>query len=196
MYRIKNKKLRKRGDLTSSQHQSEQLALLIKEQGITPQDLAKFYQIKRLFEQTVEIHPEDAAPFEKKGVDIPVSIFSGELSGLETVVKYLIENKGLRHREIALYLKRSEKTTYQAYKFARKKFSGKFIVTSLTPSFPLKILAQRNLGVLESIAKFLHENNKLGFSEIARLLHRDPRTIWTAYKRAQEKAMERYGKRA
>jgi len=51
---------------------------------------------------------------------------------------------------------------------------------------PLSIFSA-DIGVLEVVVKYLHENERLTFSEIAEALSRDPRTIWTAYKTACEK---------
>ena len=36
----------------------------------------------------------------------------------------------------------------------------------------------------------LDKTSKLNFSEIARLLNRDPRTIWTVYSRVEKKELE------
>jgi len=52
---------------------------------------------------------------------------------------------------------------------------------------PSSIFRDRELSVLEAIVEFFKERKKMKYSEIARLLNRDDRTIWTAYKRAKEK---------
>lgn len=48
------------------------------------------------------------------------------------------------------------------------------------------------LGMLESIVKYLHEELGYRYSKIALLLHRDPRTIWTTYQRAAKKFPGRF----
>ncbi len=56
-----------------------------------------------------------------------------------------------------------------------------------TLSIPSSIFQDRELSVLEAIAEYLKEKKSMKYSEIAKLLNRDDRTIWTAYKRAKEK---------
>ena len=128
--------------------------------------------------------PELLNELEEKEVLIPVSIFSRKLSSLETIVKYLKENLGLKNKEIASLTKRSVKTIYQAYNSANEKTRKKFEVKESKYYIPVSALTNRKLGVLESVVKFLKENYELNYSEIGRLLGRDPRTIWTAYSRA------------
>jgi hypothetical protein len=53
-------------------------------------------------------------------------------------------------------------------------------------TIPLDILRDRNLSVLESIVEYL-KNKGLSFHEIAILLNRDERNIWTVYNRAKKK---------
>jgi len=52
---------------------------------------------------------------------------------------------------------------------------------------PTTIFCDRSLSFLESIVVYLREEYKLGFSEIARLLNRNRRTIWTIYQRSVAK---------
>ena len=124
---------------------------------------------------------------EEKDIVIPVSVFSKKLSSLETVTKYLKENLGLKNKETAKITKRSVKTIYQAYNSAREKISKKFDVKEAKFYVPVSALTNRKFGVLESVVKYLKENYELNYSEIARLLGRDPRTVWTAYSRCKKK---------
>jgi hypothetical protein len=55
------------------------------------------------------------------------------------------------------------------------------------PNIPLSLFSNRSLGVLEVLVKFLKENQNLTYSDIAQLLNRNDRTIWTTYKKAQMK---------
>jgi hypothetical protein len=55
------------------------------------------------------------------------------------------------------------------------------------PKIPLSLFSNRSLGVLEVLVKFLKENQNLTYSDIAQLLNRNDRTIWTTYKKAQKK---------
>lgn len=52
---------------------------------------------------------------------------------------------------------------------------------------PSAIFCDRNLSFLESIVVYLREQHKLGWSEIARLLNRSKKTIWTVYQRSVTK---------
>ncbi len=52
---------------------------------------------------------------------------------------------------------------------------------------PLRILQDRTVAVLEAIVEYLKEEKELRYSEIAKLLNRDQRTIWTVYSRVKKK---------
>ena len=56
---------------------------------------------------------------------------------------------------------------------------------------PVTVLSNRKLGILEVIVKFLHEDEDYTFSQIAGLLKRDNRTIWSSYSKAHKKAPEK-----
>ena len=152
----------------------------------------EFLKLKQLFSQTKEkLHLNGVELLTKKieikETLIPANIFSEKLSSLETIAKYLKENLGLKNKEIAKITKRSAKTIYQAYNSAKEKFDKKFEIKESKFYIPISALTNRKLGVLESVVKFLKENYELNYSEIGRLLGRDPRTIWTAYSRGKKK---------
>ncbi len=52
---------------------------------------------------------------------------------------------------------------------------------------PSYIFLDRSLSVLEVIVKYLKEKKSLTYHEIAVLLNRDDRTIWTVYQRVKKK---------
>lgn len=52
------------------------------------------------------------------------------------------------------------------------------------PSF---IFRDRSVSVMEALVKYLKEEQHLSFAQIATLLNRDDRTIWTVYDRARRK---------
>jgi hypothetical protein len=54
---------------------------------------------------------------------------------------------------------------------------------------PLSIFQDRRLGGMESLVKHLREVEQLRNRDIARVLLRDDRTIWTMYSRAKEKLL-------
>jgi len=53
--------------------------------------------------------------------------------------------------------------------------------------FPTYIFKDRKGAVLEIIVEYLKDVKQLNFHEIALLLNRDERTIWTAYSRVKKK---------
>ena len=152
----------------------------------------EFLKLRELFfeaKKTYKLNGSEllTKKIEREEVLIPVSVFSKKLSSLEAITKYLRENLELKNKETAKITKRSVKTIYQAYNSAREKISKKFEVKETRYYVPVSVLSNRKLGVLENVVKFLKENYELNYSEIARLLGRDPRTIWTAYSRSREK---------
>jgi hypothetical protein len=56
----------------------------------------------------------------------------------------------------------------------------------------LKLFSNKKLGVLEVIVKYLKENTQLTYADIAKLLNRDQRTIWTTYSKAIKKYNEAF----
>jgi len=54
------------------------------------------------------------------------------------------------------------------------------IIRTLDFAFPISIFSAKT-GSFEAIVKYLHENESLGFSQIARLTNRHPSTINLTY---------------
>ena len=54
-------------------------------------------------------------------------------------------------------------------------------------NIPSYIFKDRSLSVLEAIVKYLKEERMLSYHEIAVLLKRNDRTIWTVYSRVKKK---------
>ncbi|MGV8140857.1 MAG: hypothetical protein ACP5NW_00275 [Candidatus Woesearchaeota archaeon] len=52
------------------------------------------------------------------------------------------------------------------------------------PSFVFK---DRTLSVLEVMVEYLRDNKKMRFHDIASIINRDDRTVWTVYRRAKLK---------
>ncbi len=52
------------------------------------------------------------------------------------------------------------------------------------PSF---IFRDRSLAALESVVVYLKDSQGMNYAQIAKLLNRDDRTIWTTYQRAKKK---------
>jgi hypothetical protein len=118
---------------------------------------------------------------------IPLTIFNPTLSSLETISKYLHENLNISFKRIGSLMNRSEKTIWQAYNFSLKKYDKRFLVTRTSYVIPLSIFSDRKYSNLEAVVLFAKEEYSLRFSDLAAILHRDQRTIWTVYNRALKK---------
>jgi hypothetical protein len=60
------------------------------------------------------------------------------------------------------------------------------IIPSLI-SIPVSVLSDRSVATLEAVVEYLKEVLGLSYHEIAVLLNRDDRTVWTCYQRAKKK---------
>lgn len=125
---------------------------------------------------------------------IPTTIFLDRtLKILEPVVEYLKESKGLSYHEIAVLLNRNDRTIWTAYSRAKKKRQPHLhaaLPKQGEPDavfIPVSVIADRKLKVFEAIVSYLKETHNFTFHQIAVLLNRDDRTIWTINHRAQKK---------
>lgn len=57
-------------------------------------------------------------------------------------------------------------------------------------NIPTFIFKDRTLAALESLVVYLKDTQGLTYAQIAKLLNRDDRTIWTTYARAKKKLTE------
>jgi hypothetical protein len=55
---------------------------------------------------------------------------------------------------------------------------------------PSSVFRDRTLAPLEAITEYLKDHEGMSFHEIAALLNRDDRTIWTCYNRVKKKHSE------
>jgi hypothetical protein len=117
---------------------------------------------------------------------LPISIFKNQLSTLESVVLYLLDHKNLKFYEIAKLLNRNQRTIWGAYRRAKKRKENLFIEDSEI-KIKISIFAERKKAPLQSLVSYLKENFSLNYSQIARLLSLDPRTVWTVYQIAKKK---------
>ena len=125
---------------------------------------------------------------EKSFDSIPASTFRNtKLSGLEIIVKYLRENFALKYKEIAKLLNRNIGTITSSYRKSLEKHPEKLTISESKLKIPLSIFSDRKLSVLEHISVYLKDKCSLKLKEIAVLLNKDQRTIWTCYNRAKVK---------
>lgn len=123
----------------------------------------------------------------KEEIKVPVSIFkTKKLSMLGLTVKYLKEELNLRYSEIGKLLNRNERTIWVTYSKAIIKFPSKLKIAKGF-SIPIDVFSQRKFSILEHAVGYLKEEHSMKFSQIARILKRDDRTIWTCYHRLKQK---------
>jgi len=136
--------------------------------------------------EVLDIKEDRLEEDKEKSGEIPISIFKEEVSPAEALCKYLKENKNLKLNEIAKLIGRDQRTIWTNCNNASKKMKGKIIVEKRGISIPLDIFKNRKLSILESTVIYLKEQ---GFknSEVADMLGKDPKNIWTLYSRAKKK---------
>lgn len=141
-------------------------------------------QIKAFQQRIQEILSQQPSP--GPAPEIPLSVFHADISTLEVVVKYLHEKEQRSFSDIASLLNRDPRTIWHAYQRAVKKRIH-LRVTPSSPTIPVSLFCDRESAPLETVTAYLHDIRKLSFSEIAKLLQRSPKTIWTVYQRKQAK---------
>lgn len=124
---------------------------------------------------------------DKKDDQIPVSIFSGELSPLEATVKYLISEKNHSYSECGRLLNKDRQVIWTTFKRAEKKSEKKFQNLASKYSIPLSELNSETKSMAELVVSYLKNKHSLKITEIAKLLKRSQKTIWTLQKRAEKK---------
>ncbi len=120
---------------------------------------------------------------------IPVNIFSEGLSPLASITNFLHE-QGLSTKEIAKKLNRSYKTIYQSLKERTKnRLKEPEDKNNLQNNIfiPINLFKNRNLSIMEIVISHLHKEKGLKFSEISRMINKDPRTVWTTWNRSEIK---------
>ncbi len=119
---------------------------------------------------------------------IPVSVFEiPKLSALEAVCKYLKEDLDLSFAKIADLTKRDNRTIWATYRNASRNVKEKLQFKQSKFFIPVSALANRKLSVMESIVSFLKDKFGLRYTEIAHLLNRNERNIWTVYNKFRKK---------
>jgi DNA-directed RNA polymerase specialized sigma24 family protein len=126
---------------------------------------------------------------EELEIKVPIMIFRQKISPAEALSKYLRENEKLRFSEISKLINRDERTIWINYRNAVKK---KLKVVDKKQSeheliyVPIKVFSNRTLSILESIVNYLKDKG-LKNSEIAEMLNKDQRNVWTIYNRVKSK---------
>ncbi|MBR9690292.1 hypothetical protein GOV08_01270 [Candidatus Woesearchaeota archaeon] len=120
-------------------------------------------------------------------LSFPISILNQKLTTLESLVKYLKEEKEFSFSKTAEILSRDQRNIWHIYDSAKKKLFQKFQVKDEKIWIPIRIISDGKLSAQEAVVWFLKEEIGFSFAKIAKLLERDQRTIWTVYQRARGK---------
>lgn len=135
---------------------------------------------KYLAEETIK-------PAKAITITMPATIFNESVSPLEAIVKYLKEVQSMKLVEIAKLTGRDQRAIGVTYKAATKKMPEQFKLEKTRYIIPIEILQDKKLSVAEHLVKHIKETYNLNYHEIALLMKRDDRTIWTLYNRASKK---------
>ena len=117
------------------------------------------------------------------------SLCDRNLSFLESIVVYLREQRKLGVSEIARAVNRNRKTIWTIYqRSVVKRTTAPPKVKVVSNIFiPLSVVKDRRLSILEIVVKYLAEKTVLSNHQIALLLNRSDKTIWTVRDRAKKK---------
>lgn len=123
---------------------------------------------------------------------IPISIFQNrKYTILEAIIVYLREVRKLSFRKISALIHRDLRYTYNSYQNAkRKELITQKTIPINSPRIPLSIFSNKKLSALEVVVSYLKNKFPLSYHQIAVLLKRDDRTIWTVYQRARKKEIK------
>lgn len=127
---------------------------------------------------------------------IPIAILSSsKLSSLESIVKFLRENRKLSYNTIGINLCRNPKTLAATYAVAHRKMPEPFLEEYISDSrrIPFNAFAKK-LSILESICVHLKSQGHT-YADISRMLSKDQRTIWTVCKRAEKRSEGKHGRK-
>jgi len=119
---------------------------------------------------------------------IPIFILrTKELSSLESIVKFLRENKRMSYSLMGSLLHRNSKSLAVTYAVARKKLSSSFSSDMRSDAQRIPFAAfSDGLSVLESICVYFRSLD-YSYAAISRLICKDQRTVWTVCNRARRK---------
>jgi len=123
---------------------------------------------------------------EKKDIKIPLSIFrANKIGAAELLCKYLKDKEECKFSEIARLINRDPRTVALNYNNSKKK-KVNLVCDKDSLYVPVDIFSDRRLSVLEAVVYYLKERRYKNF-EIAKILNKDPRNIWTLSSRAEKK---------
>lgn len=122
----------------------------------------------------------------QESINIPVSLFCNDIPPLESLVKYLKEEKNLSIKEIAQKLNRNIQTIWTTYRNSKNKKINFFYGFSVS----LNIFSKEKYSILESLVGYLNDICNIKTSQIAKMLNRDIRVIHVHYTRYKLKKIK------
>jgi len=138
----------------------------------------------RLFENFLRfLHQAQGAQGAPALKGVPLSAFNPKLSIQETIIKYLREDLRHSYNTIGKTLHRNPGPIGVTYRNAKRKMPGRLDLSS-PDLLPLDIFSNK-MTTFESVVFYLKETKGYPFKDIAKLLHRNYRTIWTEWNRAK-----------
>ena len=157
---------------------------------LTQEEVVKLEKAKKLLlpiKEKYKLTFDELEKLVEEELFFPAAILNKKLTVLESVVKYLKEEHGVSLRRISNLLGRDERNIWHIYNRTRKKYPKRFVIKKTEFWIPVAIFSDKKLSALEVIVSYLKEELSLIYHEIALLLKRDDRTIWTVYQRAEKK---------
>ncbi len=146
---------------------------------------------KLLKDALVLLKEKETQDRQEKAQVIPVSLFSVLcISSLEAIVLYLRDKKELSFSEMGKMLGRNPIALNRSYHQAKIKHPHSFSVPETKYHLPCRLFLNKKQSVLENIVVHLKEESALSNTTIAKLLNKDPRTIWTVLARAKKKGVK------
>ena len=97
--------------------------------------------------------------------DIPLSIFNKELGTLESVIKFLREEKNLPYKSIAKLIDRDHGSVGVTYRQSKKKKASRLEISS-SIRIPVEIFTNKKFSILENLVSFLRLELGMKFSDI------------------------------
>lgn len=152
--------------------------------------LSKLERAKKLLleiQQELGVSADDLKKILDQEIRIPSSVFNQELTVLESVVKYLKEERNMTLQQVALEVGRDQRNMWHIYRSASSKQSPKFRLKQSEVYVPLSIFLDKKLSAQESLVSFLRDEEHLSYNEIAAVLKRSASTIRTVYQRGRKK---------
>ena len=153
------------------------------------QNIKEFDEINQktdILQNKFNLNPDELLDFldQKNNLAyIPISIFNNKLAPLEAVVLFLKNTLKFKFQKIAYLLNRDQRTIWYTHKKATKKdvkldISSKILVD-------ISIFGDRKFSILETLVA--HLKDSLSLKQIAKLLGKSYKTIWTVFNRYKKK---------